>query len=166
MPVLSIDNNLLSLDSDNYSTNLLRYKVEGGDLVLSTPLAQIARLPVASITDANGQAYTDQSIMEYLDAELVKDRTGDAGAVSVTATLSAAERAAIVADVAAQVTTNSGVNDLGSLATDPSNPADGNYWYNTTEGAMKQMTPSGIITLDKTGDLIIQDLSGNTITTD
>lgn len=164
MPVLSLSNRNLSLDTDQYSTHLLRYKVDGGDLVLSTPLAQIARLPVATITDGSGQAYTDQSIMEYLDAELTKEKTG--GSETVAATLSDADRAAIIADVAAQVTTNSGVNDLGSLAVDPSSPADGNYWYNSTEGAMKQMTPSGIITLDKTGDLIIQDLSGNTITTD
>lgn len=153
MPILSIINDVLAIGSDSYSTRILRYKVEGGDLVLYNSLAQLARRPVAGITNAAGQPFTDQSIIEYLDGIVNQEETG----------LSSADRAAIVSDVLAQTPTGT-----QRVAGTPSPVLEGDIWTDTSQSPSRLMTLKGgvAVELDTKGDLVIQDLSGNIITTD
>ena len=95
MSAIIIENDTITIGGDTHSIRRIQYRVESGYLVLWNPMRQLERLPVSGIVDANGAPFTDQSIIDYLDGIINQPEDTGSG-------LSAAERAAIIAEAVAQ----------------------------------------------------------------
>lgn len=83
--------------------------------------------------------------------------------ISIPQPLSQAERDAIIAEAVSQASASAGANDLGTLPNDPISATNGQFWYNSTEEAMKYKTPMGIATIDNV-ETLTTDAFGNPIT--
>ena len=62
--------------------------------------------------------------------------------------------------------TSSSIPELAADPTNFSNPNTPRVWYNTTDGVLRFHNGGLTQELDIKGDLILQDLSGNQLTTD
>ena len=141
-----------------YPLVTMQYSLTGGLLTIFSPYVNrenqqfnaLYNIPFSQIQDEQGNGFSSESDLgDYLATEWQS---------LPLATLSASERSSIVADAMA--------NNKGVLPSAPASPQVGDFWYDLPSNSLKIQTPSGVETIDIKGDLIIQDLAGNTITTD